>query len=173
MDWSELIKAQLKAPNDKLLRGWVEEMHKEYGEIGEWPKIGCGSGFAPYRKGFSMVAEIKCPDGQWMAFSADRLPPQLDDEIKKVQAAFYLAGKKLNADELKDIIPVSFPMTNRCKGFPFIAYYPIEDWDEQGLPRFSAKSWCKLAMMTAEKDMTNLHQCFEVAKKINDTLSCL
>ena len=120
-----------------------------------------------------MVAEIKCPDGQWTAFSADRLPQQLDDEIKKAQAAFYLAGRKLNAEELKDIIPVSFPMTNRCKGFPFIAYYPREEWDEQGLPRFSAKSWCKLAMMTTEKDMTNLHQCFEVAEKIEKALSCL
>ena len=98
---------------------------------------------------------------------------QHGEQPQKVQAAFFLAGRKLDADELKDIIPVSFPMTNRCKGFPFIAYYPIEEWDEQQLPRFSQKSWCKLAMMTAEKDMTNLHQCFEVAKKISDTPACL
>ena len=173
VDWTALIEAQLKAPDDKLLRGWVEDMHKEYGEPEAWPKIGCRSEFKAYKKGFSMVAEIKCPDGRWTAFSADRLPPQLDDEIKRVQAAFYLAGKKLNAEELRDIIPVSFPMTNRCKGFPFIAYYPVEDWDEQQLPRFSQKSWCKLAMMTAKKDMKNLHQCFEVAKKISDALSSL
>ena len=120
-----------------------------------------------------MVAEVKCPDGVWAAFSADRLPPQLDDGIKKVQAAFYLAGRKLNAAELKDIIPVSFPMTNHLKGFPFIANYPVDEWEEQQLPRFSEKSWCKLAMMTAEKDMANLHQCFEVAKKISDALSSL
>ena len=173
VDWQQLIKAQLELPDDEQLRSWVEDMHKEYGEEENWPKIGCGSNFVPYAKGFSMVTEIKCPDGQWTAFSSDRLPPQLDDEIKKVQAAFYLAGRKLNAEELKDIIPVSFPMTNKLKGFPFIAYYPIEEWDEAQLPCFSATSWCKLAMMTAEKDMTNLHQCFEVARKLKDTLSCL
>ena len=63
-------------------------------------------------------------------------------------------------------------MTNRLKGFPFVAHYPIEQWDAEQLPRFSAKSWCKLAMMTAEKDMLNLHKCFEVAKKLQDTLTC-
>ena len=115
-----------------------------------------------------MVAEVKCPDGVWAAFSADRLPQQLDDEIKKAQAAFYMAGRKLNETELLDIIPVSFPMTNHLKGLPLIASYPVDEWEEQQLPRFTTKSWCKLAMMTAEKDMTNLHQCFEVAKKISD-----
>ena len=173
VDWAALIEAQLKSPDGKLLKSWVDDMHKEYGEVTAWPKIGCGSDFTAYKKGYSMIAEVKCPDGVWAAFSADRLPAQLDDEIKKVQAAFYLAGRKLNAAELKDIIPVSFPMTNQCKAFPFIAYYPVDEWDERQLPRFSEKSWCKLAMMTAEKDMANLHQCFEVAKKISDALSSL
>ena len=172
VNWQELINAQQAQPDDKQLKEWVEDMRREYGEEDKWPKIGCGSNFVPYAKGFSMVTEIKCPDGTWTAFSSDRLPPQLDDEIKKVQAEFYLAGTRLTAEQLKEIIPVSFPMTNRLKGFPFVAHYPIEQWDAEQLPRFSAKSWCKLAMMTAEKDMLNLHKCFEVAKKLQDTLTC-
>ena len=171
VNWAALIEAQLNAPEDKLLKSWVDDMHREYGEVPKWPKIGCGSDFVPWSKGLSMVAEVKCPDGVWAAFSADRLPPQLDDEIKKAQAAFYMAGRKLSEAELLDIIPVSFPMTNHLKGFPFIASYPVDEWEEQQLPCFTTKSWCKLAMMTAEKDMANLHQCFEVAKKISDAAS--
>ena len=171
VNWAALIEAQLNAPEDKLLKSWVDDMHREYGEVPKLPKIGCGSDFVPWSKGLSMVAEVKCPDGVWAAFSADRLPPQLDDEIKKAQAAFYMAGRKLSEAELLDIIPVSFPMTNHLKGFPFIASYPVDEWEEQQLPCFTTKSWCKLAMMTAEKDMANLHQCFEVAKKISDATS--
>ena len=88
-----------------------------------------------------------------------------------MQAAFYQAGKKLSNAELKGIIPVSLQMTNQCKGLPFIAYFPVDEWIEQQLPSFSEKSWCKLAMMTAEKDMENLHQCYEVAKKISEAIT--
>ena len=172
VNWQELVKAQKASPDDQQLKEWVGDMRKEYGEEDNWPKIGCGSNFVPWAKGFSMVTEIKCPDGTWTAFSSDRLPTQLDDEIKKVQEKFYLAGRRLTAEQLKEIIPVSFPMTNRLKGFPFVAHYPIERWDAEQLPRFSAKSWCKLAMMTAENDMLNLHKCFEVAEKLHDTLAC-
>ena len=115
-----------------------------------------------------MVAEVKCADGRWEAFVADRLPTQLDDEIKRVHAAFFLAGKKLNEEELLKIIPVSFPMTNHLKGFKSIAKYPVDEWERQKLPCFTTKSWCKLAMLIASKDMVNLHRCFELAKKIDE-----
>ncbi len=145
-------------------------MYNVYGDVPKWPKIGCGATFVPWANGLSMVAEVKCADGVWAAFSADRLPAQLDDEIKKAHAAFYLAGRKLDEAELLKLIPVSFPMTNHLKGFRSIAKYPVDEWEKQKLPCFTTKSWCKLAMLIAAKDMTNLEQCFDVAKKISDTL---
>ena len=163
-----MIEAQQQFPEDKLLKGWVDDLHKRYGEVTKWPKIGCESEFVPHAKGYSMVAEVLCADGVWAAFSADRMPQQLDDEIKKAHAAFYMAGRKLNETELLNIIPVTFPMTNLLPGFKFIASYPVDEWEEQQLPCFTVISWCKLAMLIAEKDMANLQQCFEVAKKISD-----
>ena len=83
VNWASLVEAQLQSPTDKLLKSWVNDMYNEYGEVPNWPKIGCGADFIPWAKGMSMVAEVKCADRVWMAFSADRLPAQLDDEIKK------------------------------------------------------------------------------------------
>eukprot|EP00974_Lingulodinium_polyedra_P015148 1466432-Lingulodinium_polyedra.AAC.1 len=59
-----------------------------------------------------MVVELQTQAGEWMSFVSDRLPSQLDDAIKGVQAEFYLASKNLTADELKDDIPMAFPMTH-------------------------------------------------------------
>ena len=168
VNWSALLQAQAQAPEDPILKGWVDDMYKEYGDEENWPKIGCGATFVPWKKGMSMVAEVKCADGRWEAFVADRLPTQLDDEIKRVHAAFFLAGKKLNEEELLKIIPISFPMTNHLKGFKSIAKYPVDEWEKRNYPCFTTKSWCKLAMMIASKDLTNLHKCFDIAKKIDD-----
>eukprot|EP00975_Prorocentrum_lima_P011359 2415425-Prorocentrum_lima.AAC.1 len=57
-----------------------------------------------------MVMEMQIKDGSWEAFMADRFPDNLDDEIKKVHEAFDLSAQKL--DHLKDILPVSLPMTH-------------------------------------------------------------
>ena len=32
VDWQQLIKAQLELPDDEQLKGWVEDMRREYGE---------------------------------------------------------------------------------------------------------------------------------------------
>ena len=63
---------------------------------------------------------------------------------------------------------MSFPMTNHVKGFRSIAQYPLDEWEKENCPCFTTKSWCKLAMMIASKDMVNLHKCFEIARKIDE-----
>ena len=57
-------------------------------------------------------------------------------------------------------------MTHHCPGFPGIARYPVDAWEEAGAPMFTVKSWAKLAMKVAVKDMTNLAGVFELAKKL-------
>eukprot|EP00975_Prorocentrum_lima_P028440 5976635-Prorocentrum_lima.AAC.1 len=68
---------------------------------------------------------------------AERLPQELDDAIKKEGAAFYIAAKQLEPDQLKDLLPMSLPMTHLLeeedgnKHFG-IARYPIDDWKARG-----------------------------------------
>ena len=66
-----------------MLKKYVGHMQRQYGDVSNWPKIGCGSKFVPYKYGRSMVVEIQCEDGRWKAFSSARLPQPIDDEIKK------------------------------------------------------------------------------------------
>ena len=44
-----------------------------------------------------------------------------------------MAAKNLNPDELKELLPISFPMTHHVAGFPGVAQYPLEEW-EMGCP---------------------------------------
>ena len=97
----------------------------------------------PWKKGSSRVVEIKLSDNTWEAFFAERLPQILDDEIKKEHALFYNAGEKLTAEELKDSIPVTFPMTHLFDEFPGIAKYPLEQWERDGHIALDMKGWCK------------------------------
>ena len=50
-------------PGDLLLNKWVDGMQAWHGDWQKLPKVGCGSVFVPWRKGLSMVVEVKCDDG--------------------------------------------------------------------------------------------------------------
>ncbi len=114
-----------------------------------------------------MVAEIRLGDGTWEAFCADRMPRELDDEIKKVHADFFEAAKCLNAEELKEVLPVSLPMTHVLEDDLIgIARYPIDTWEQQGQPRITSKGWVKLAMMISSKNMDKLTSVFECGTKL-------
>eukprot|EP00975_Prorocentrum_lima_P068781 12922564-Prorocentrum_lima.AAC.1 len=63
-----------------------------------------------------MVMEMQMKDGTWEAFMADHFPDKLDDEIKKVHEAFYLSAQKLEPEQLKDVLPMSLPMTYLYEG---------------------------------------------------------
>ena len=69
-------------------------------------------------------------EGTWTAFSADRMPTELDDEIKRVHAECFKASQFVTPEDLKDVIPMTFPMTNLLEGDDFvgIARYPIDQW---------------------------------------------
>eukprot|EP00975_Prorocentrum_lima_P051345 10753866-Prorocentrum_lima.AAC.1 len=55
---------------------------------------------------------MRLDDGTWRAFMAGRLPQTLDDEIKRCHEAFYNAARNLEPGALKDLIPMTLPMTN-------------------------------------------------------------
>ena len=76
-----------------------------------WPNTGCGSRFKAWARGPSKVVEF-FSDGKWYCFLAERLPEELDNEIKIVQETFARATGRLTVQDLMDSIKISFPETN-------------------------------------------------------------
>ena len=116
-------------------------------------------------KGLSMVVELKMSDKSWSAFMSDRLPSELDDAIKGKHAEFYMVARSLRPDQLLEAIPMGFPMTHLLSGFPGVAKYPVDRWEQESEPYMSVKSWAKLCMNIAQNEETNLGRIMEVAKK--------
>ena len=96
------------------------------------------------------------------------MPQVLDDEIKQVHAEFFKASTCLKADDLQDIIPITFPMTHIMAGADFvgIAKYPIDDWIASGEPRITSAGWAKLCLKIATKDTVNLNGILTLSEKI-------
>ena len=123
VNWNALVREHQQKPEDEVLKKWVDDMHKDYGEHAKWPKIGCGASFVPNIDEGTVVAEVICADGKWEAFAADPLPMELDDEIKQVHSTKYLPGPRLGPADFHQIIPMCQPMTHQQYGFPTIAHY--------------------------------------------------
>ena len=94
------------------------------------------------------------------------MPTELDDAIKEHHAKFYMAQKDLTPSELEGILPVCFPMTHQISGFPGVARYPIDEWEEAGSPMLTVTGWCVLCMKVAEKNMEDLHKVFTCAEGV-------
>ncbi len=95
------------------------------------------------------------------------MPRELDDEMKKVHADFFEAAKFLDPKELKEVLPVSLPMTHVLEDDLIgIARYPIDLWEQQGQPRTTSKGWVKLSMMIANKKMDKLASVFDCGTKL-------
>eukprot|EP00974_Lingulodinium_polyedra_P111287 10764906-Lingulodinium_polyedra.AAC.1 len=47
-----------------------------------------------------MVVEMMNSEDRWMSFMSDRLPEQLDDASKGLNAEFYMASKKLTPNRI-------------------------------------------------------------------------
>ena len=100
--------------------------------------------------------------GERAVLSSGHIPQKLDDTIK---ADFCKASQVLTPEDLKNIIPMAFPRTNNVDGCEFIAKYPVDNWNDQGQPYFSARSCCRLAMEIAYRDLASLYKVSEVAEK--------
>ncbi len=168
VDWNNLVSAAVHLEDENQLKKWTQRMIGRYGDnLDNWPKVGCGAKFLPWARGESMVAEIRLGDGTWEAFCADRMPRELDDEIKKVHADFFEAAQFLDPAELKEVLPVRLPMTHVVDDELIgIARYPIDTWEAQGQPRITTKGWVKLAMMIATKKMDKLASVFTCGEKL-------
>ena len=95
----------------------------------------------------------------WFAILAERCPPQLDDEIKKVHYEWHKACGRTTAEDIRKAIPNVLPKTNlsRKSKIPGIAFFDFAKWEEEGMPTLLTSGWIALAKAIALKadiDMT-------------------
>eukprot|EP00959_Pyramimonas_sp_CCMP1952_P406164 8512190-Pyramimonas_sp.AAC.1 len=87
------------------MQGWVDKMKGDFGADCEgWPDYGRKSKFLPLQSGPSMAVEFNVGNG-WEALAAERLPQQLDDDVKECHCKFYDAAQKMSPEELAELIP--------------------------------------------------------------------
>ncbi len=79
------------------------------GDLTGFRDPGCGATYRPWARGEGMVLEFEMSDGNWGAILCDLLPEILDDEIKKVQSAWYAAYQKVDWSALYEEIPIVCP----------------------------------------------------------------
>ena len=88
-----------------------------------------------------------------------------------MRLAFYDAASKLAPEEIKAMIPMTFPATHILdpKLFPGVAKFPVDDWIAEGRPCWTTASWVAFCIKIAQKDMVNLASVFEVCQKLDTT----
>ena len=171
VDWSALALAALQESEKgepPVLNKWVKRLRAKFGDdISKWPQIGCGANFYPFRNGYSMVVELRIQGDHWEAIAADRVPEILDNAIKAHQYEFYLQFRRMTPEELKEVVPVSLPMTHVMDPdlYPGVSRFPVAEWEARGEPVITTAGWCKLAMKVANKNLKDLSSVFEVAQK--------
>eukprot|EP00959_Pyramimonas_sp_CCMP1952_P025918 544149-Pyramimonas_sp.AAC.1 len=90
------------------------------------PDIVCKAMFHPYRRGPSMVVELKVGE-KWGALVADRLPQMLDDAIQENDVKLYVTAQKMSPEERLELIPNPnvLPDDARCRGLRASRKVPI------------------------------------------------
>ena len=117
----------------------------------------CGAKFAPWKGGASNVVELNV-GGEIHAMLAERLPEQLDDEIKKLLHEWHVAEGRVTPEDIMACIPEVLPKENLIKGskIPGVARFDFETWKRTGCPTLLRAGWIALCKCIAMKDEINL-----------------
>ena len=112
----------------------------------------CGAWFIPWARGASQIVEIKVAD-VWFAILAERCPPELDNEIKKVKYEWHVACGRTTAEDIKKAIPTALPKANLSKKsrIPGVAFFDFEQWEKEQCPTLLRSGWIALAKCIALK----------------------
>ena len=134
----------------------VEDMKNKWGiNKKAWPNPCCGAKFVPYARGASKVIELRMGNGTWACILAERLPENLDDEIKKVMYHWHVAEQRLTPEDIMNAIPKTLPMINKTNTSG-VSRFPIADWMKLGEPTLTKGGWVALCRLIASKDEVNL-----------------
>ena len=120
----------------------------------------CGSKFIPWARGASKVVELRVGNAIH-AILAERLPEELDDEIKKVQYEWHRACGRTTAEQIAEAIPCCLPKSNLCthSRVPGIARFNFKQWKTDGCPTLLKAGWialCKLIATNAEVNLSRI-----------------
>ena len=133
-------------------------MKTAYGEVSQFPHIGCGANYLPWKRGPSMVCEIqmRAGSGDWEAFLADHTPPALDDMLKKLNFdALSKAFSELSPETIYTAIPMTMPMTHLAtaggRTMAGVARYPVDAWIAADAPTFTNERWAMICLLIAER----------------------
>ena len=157
----EFSPAKLKVKQPQMYEIVKEAMENKFPGLPEhmWTKKTpcCGSKFIPYKYGASMVVELNF-GGERHAILAERLPKELDDEIKHVLCEWHKAEARVTAAEIRAAIPCVLPETNLCEDCPVpgIAKFDFNKWKREGCPTLLAAGWIAICKVIANKDKFNL-----------------
>ena len=119
----------------------------------------CGARFVPWAKGSSKVLELKVQD-EYFAILADRMPTELDDEIKKVQYEWQVACGRTTAAQIRQHIPMALPKCHAVQGcmVPGISKFDFTQWKRDGCPTLMAAGWIALAKAIASNNAVKLER---------------
>ena len=120
-------------------------------------------------KGAATVADDEIGPGLWGAFLCDRPPLKLYEHIVKKRLAFYEAARRLSPEEILDLVPITFPITNVVdRGLcPGVGKIDVDGELRRGAPYFSMTSWITLCMKIALGDMHNLGSIFDTCEQLS------
>ena len=95
---------------------WEAYTHFPYNAVAH---VGCRARYKPFDAGNSIVCEIGANGCEYFIM-ADLIPYVLDQEIKKVQAAWEQACLLITPHELKNNFPIFFPKNHIVDGLPLL-----------------------------------------------------
>ena len=165
--WCKLMPSKIRERQPSQ----YEEIRKSMGSIPdhEWDSYAptCGARFVPWAKGASKVVELKVKD-TFYAILADRLPEELDDEIKKVQHAWHVALGRTTAEQIASAIPMCLPQTNKCTScrVPGISKFDFAQWERDGCPTLTRSGWCALCKVIAMNKEVDLEGIIRLCDRI-------
>ena len=128
----------------------------------------CRAKFAPWKRGASKVVELNV-GGDTMAFLAERMPEQLDDEIKKLLHDWHIAQGRVTPEDIMNCIPEALPSVNLIKEskIPGVARFDFKTWKATGCPTLLRAGWIALCRCIAMKDEINLSRIITLCDELS------
>ena len=174
----ENAELDLKRTDGCATKMW-SHMTKEFGENWrDWPVVGCGKGFSPWKNGPSMVLVMEVEDNKHMNIIAERPPTEVSQAFKNTRA---MAAKEVlvNLDlvRLYNMLSNSYPMDKEFmdsddytnKYILGVNMYPIKRWKETDREYMSVMSWIRFAyLVAAGHDNVIMNELREIAFAIED-----
>ena len=141
-------------------------MVEKYGtNMDTWPQPGCGAMVVPWAHGPAKIIELRMSDGTRQAIRAERLPQQLDDEIKEVIFEWHEAAGRITAEEILEAVPTTFPTTYPTN-VPGVSKFDVQDWINKGKPTLTASGWVALCELIAQKNVKDLGFILELCHRM-------